>query len=297
MNSIELGAQEICTLMKSGEPFFLGRNGTIELQVLFFWLTRRKDTVGPSYPEQYMETISRNAGVFPATNESLDAWCKTYCDALGELDGLAAGWYKPLESVEAAILSFYTSGKELTFPLRSLEPYYVSPEVQWTRTLAGKRVTVVSSFTDSIRKQIEGESFPHIWTAQNAGLLNPPGVTWSFVKTGYAPALALGRGGWPAEIASWEDAVDHVVSAVKKSDADVAIIGCGGLGVPIGAELKRLGISAIVLGGATQVLFGLKGTRWATHQIISGFWNDAWVWPSEAEKPNGAVLVEGGCYW
>jgi hypothetical protein len=244
-----------------------------------------------------METIGRNAGVFPVTDESVDAWCKEYCEALGELDGLAAGWYKPLESVEAAILKLYSSGSEFRCPLRSLEPYYVGPDLQWTRALAGKRVTVVSSFAESIRKQIEGEHFPRIWTGQNAGLLNPPGVTWSFVKTGYAPALALGRCEWPAEVTCWQDAVAHVVAQVKESDADVAIIGCGGLGVPIGAHLKGLGISAIVLGGATQVLFGIKGTRWATHPIISSFWNDAWVWPSEAEKPNGAVLVEGGCYW
>jgi hypothetical protein len=295
MNPVEEGAREICLAIKSGKPFFIGRNGTIELQVLFFWLTQRKE--GKSYPKEYVETICRNAGVFPATNESLDAWCKEYCAAIEEMNGLAAGWYKPLENIEAAILKFHTTGSEFRCPLRSLEPYYVNPDLQWTRQLAGKRVTVVSSFTESIQKQIEGESFPRIWTHERAGLLNPPGITWSFVRTGYAPALALGRAGWPTGVTCWQDAVAHVVKGVQESDADVAIIGCGGLGVLIGAELKRQEISAIVLGGATQVLFGLKGTRWATHTIISSFWNDAWIWPSESEKPNGAILVEGGCYW
>ena len=296
-NPIEVGAERVCSALKGPDPCFIGRNGTIELEVLFFWVTRRAHGGGPSYPHHYIETIGRNAGVFPVTDESVDAWCKTYCEALGELDGLAAGWYKPLESVEAAILKLHASGSEFRCALRSLEPYYVSQDLQWTRGLSGKRVTVVSSFAESIQKQIEGESFPQIWTGQNAGLLNAPGVTWSFVRTGYAPALALGRCGWPPEVTCWQDAVAHVVAKVKESDADVAIIGCGGLGIPIGAELKRQGISAVVLGGATQVLFGLKGTRWATHPIISAFWNDAWAWPSEAEKPNGAMLVEGGCYW
>jgi hypothetical protein len=295
-NPVEIGAEAICAAMKGSEPFFIGRNGTIELQVIFFWMTRRLGG-GPPYPEHYIEPISRNAGIFPATDASVDAWCKEYCEALGELNGLAAGWYKPLERVEEAILSMHATGSEFRCPLRSLEPYYVGPALQWTRALAGKRVTVVSSFADSIRKQIEGENFPRIWSALNAGLLNPPGITWSFVKTGYAPALALGSCGWPEGVTSWQDAVAHVVEEVKESDADVAIIGCGGLGMVIAAELKRKRISAIVLGGATQVLFGLKGTRWATHPIISGFWNEAWIWPSESEKPKGAVLVEGGCYW
>jgi hypothetical protein len=296
-NPVEIGAEAICTTMKGSKPFFIGRNGTIEIEVIHFWMFERGGKTPISYPAKYMEIISRNAGVFPATDSSIDAWCTEYCAALGELNGLAAGWYKVLEHIEWQILKSFTDSSQFEVPLRSLEPYYVGPELQWTRALAGKRVTVVSSFSDSIRKQIEGENFPRIWSGPNAGLLNPPGITWSFVKTGYAPALALGRGDWPAGITCWQDAVAHVVREVKQSHADVAIIGCGGLGVPIGAELKRQGISAIVLGGATQVLFGLKGTRWATHPVISGFWNDAWIWPSESEKPNGAVLVEGGCYW
>jgi hypothetical protein len=296
-NPVDQGAKEICTLIESGEPFFVGRNGTIELEVVFFWLVQRKEGRAASYPEYYLETIQRNAGIFPATEESIDAWCTSYCEALGELNGLAAGWYKRLESVEAAVLKRYASGSEFHCPLRSLEPYYVAPQLQWTRRLAGKRVAVVSSFAESIKQQMEGENFPLLWTGVNAGLLNPSGTTWAYIRTGYAPSMALGRCGWPSGIARWQDAVAHVVEEVQKSDADVAIIGCGGLGMLIGAELRRQGISAIVLGGATQVLFGLKGTRWATHPIISSFWNDAWIWPSEAEKPNAAILVEGGCYW
>jgi hypothetical protein len=39
------------------------------------------------------------------------------------------------------------------------------------------------------------------------------------------------------------------------------------------------------------------GNRWANHSVISKFWNDAWVWPSEEETPRGAAKIEGGCYW
>ena len=290
---IREGAQQICTLLKTGEPFLVGRNGTIELEVLFFWLIRRKDGGRQPYTAHHMDALSINAGIFPRTEESIDAWCEAYCAAIEEMNGLAAGWYKPLQHIESAILKFYTSGSEFRCPLRSLEPYYVEPEVQWTRFLAGKRVAVVSSFANTIQRQIEGGK---IWVGVNEGLL-PSGVAWSYVRTGYSPALAMGRAGWPSNISSWQDAVAYVVEAVVEADADVAILGCGGLGVVIGAELKRKGISAIILGGAVQVLFGIKGARWAKHPIISTFWNEAWVSPSENETPKGASLVEGGCYW
>jgi hypothetical protein len=65
----------------------------------------------------------------------------------------------------------------------------------------------------------------------------------------------------------------------------------------IGAALKEAGVVCIVMGGAIQVFFGIKGERWANHDVIRGFWNDQWVWPSVDETPGGAKDVEGSCYW
>jgi hypothetical protein len=170
-----------------------------------------------------------------------------------------------------------------------LEPYYVAAASQWTQCLAGKKVAVVSSFTKTIQSQLKKE----VWSVP----LFPADVEFSFVQTGYSPSLALGKGTWPGGVNSWEDAADYVVKNVVYSGAEVALIGCGGLGMVIGGRLKAKGVSAIVLGGAIQVLFGIKGRRWANHDVISSFWTDQWVWPAEDEVPGGAVLVEGGCYW
>jgi hypothetical protein len=158
-------------------------------------------------------------------------------------------------------------------------------------------VCVVSSFADTISRQAWTDKFPKIWTGDRAGLLEASGVDWSFVRTGYAPTTALGRAGWPLEVSTWEDAVRLTVSRVLSYQPDVAIIGCGGLGMIIASFLRERGVSCIVLGGATQVLFGVKGGRWATHAVISTFWNRHWVWPAADEVPGGAHLVEGACYW
>lgn len=101
----------------------------------------------------------------------------------------------------------------------------------------------------------------------------------------------------PSEIQSWDVAVQHVVRRVMESKARIALIGCGGLGMILGSELKKRGVICIVMGGAIQVLFGIKGTRWLTHEIISHFWNDAWIYPSPQETPDRAWMIENGCYW
>jgi hypothetical protein len=293
-DEIELGAYRIRNGFVGADPFFVGRNGTIELQILSFWSQVRRHGAEYSYPPSLTDTIERHAGVWPATDQILDAWCSAYVVALKELDGLAAGWYKPLANAEASLLTEFCPSA-FRCPLRSLEPYYVDSILQWTHALKGKRVCVVSSFAESMRDQVDRGALKRVWPG---GLL-PADIAWSFVRTGYAPKLAGGDGPctWPAGVQTWQAAVRLTRDRVLAEKPDVVIIGCGGLGMIIGAGLRREGCSVLVLGGATQLLFGIKGRRWETHDIISKFWNSSWVWPKASETPAGARQIEGGCYW
>ena len=65
----------------------------------------------------------------------------------------------------------------------------------------------------------------------------------------------------------------------------------------LAARIKEAGRQAVHMGGATQLLFGIKGKRWDVHPVISGLYNDYWVRPDESERPKGAESVEDGCYW
>jgi hypothetical protein len=78
----------------------------------------------------------------------------------------------------------------------------------------------------------------------------------------------------------------------------VALVGCGALSLPIVVALKQQGIIAIHLGGALQVLFGIRGRRWKTDPVV-GPWmqEDTWCNPATEETPRNAKVVEGGCYW
>lgn len=287
-----IGQRDPAAATVPSDPFFIARNGTIELEVLYWYITRRKP-MGTDYPGRMLDQIHLNAGIFPST--SVDAWCEAYLSALGKLTGLAAGWYTPLKVIEAGLLARYAPPNVFKTPLRSLEPYYVPPKTRWTQYLSGRRVAVVSSFSKTMSKQILKAD--EIWKGDMTGLLPSDVKEWSFIQTGYAPGTALGNAGWPPGIDCWQKAVDYIVEKVLKSRAEVALIGCGGLGVLIGAALKEKGISTLVLGGAIQVLFGIKGGRWQKHDVISKFWNPAWVWPAPEEVPKGAAMIEGACYW
>lgn len=293
--AIEAGAQEIYTAIQKAletkEGCLIGRNGTIELETLLFRLYG--SAPNQQYPSHLSRRLELHAGVWPSDKNSLDKWVFQMIETIRNTDVLVAGWYEPLKLQEERLLN-QTNTLAPRIPLRSLEPYYVAPEQRWTNLLAGQRVAVVSSFAKSIEEQLEKREL--IWPVATESLL-PSNVEWVPIQTGYAPALAQGVAGWPSDIESWDVAVSSLAKRIVESKASMALIGCGGLGMILGHELKRRGIVAVVLGGATQVLFGIKGMRWSTHSVISHFWNDAWVWPKASETPRGASSIEGACYW
>ena len=286
--SVEAAASVMCNLVK-GETFFVGRNGTIELETLLFYTKNRG--AGEAYPKHMLDRLERHAGVWPATLASVDAWAKEYVNSLYLLDAAAAGWFKPLANDELEMMAKLAPQATL-MPLRALEPYYVEPPLRWSAALAGKKVAVVTSFAVTAQGQIG----KRLWDAQES--LLPPTTEWSFIRSGYCPSVAgAAPCGWPEGINSWQAAVEYLVDAVRFTGASVALIGCGGIGMLVAARLRRIGVSAIVMGGAVQVLFGIRGRRWQTHPVIGDFWTYDWVAPSEEETPDAARSIEGGCYW
>jgi hypothetical protein len=281
--AIEAGAKVICDVIEKAlnndHGALIGRNGTIELEQMIN-ITSNK-----------LHILEKNAGIYPiAIHRIFYRWQEDSIKATQSADVLATGWYEPLkEAEELALERWNVKAKQV--PLRSLEPYYVNKD-QWTHLLSGHKVAVVTSFAKSASQQVS--KLDNIWGSKN---LFPSDVEWAWIQTGHPGSVARGRNEWPSHVHSWAAAADYVVAEVMKSGARFALIGCGGLGMPIAKMLKDRGIITIVLGGAIQVLFGIKGNRWRTHEVISKFWNDAWVWPSESETPAGADMIEGGCYW
>lgn len=292
--AIEQGANQISSVIRNAlqtnTGALIGRNGTIELETLLTFLSMKGLS---DYPSSISRRIELHAGVWPSTRASLNQWATGLLEAIQASDVLVAGWYAPLKEPEEKLLQ-KAAPTVPQIPLRSLEPYYVPPETRWTQLLADQRVAVISSFAETIQEQLESKDL--IWPVASESLL-PSSTTWIPIRTGYAPVLAHGVADWPSEVQSWQDAVGSVVEQVVTSKARIALIGCGGLGMLIASELKQKGVIAVVLGGAIQVLFGIKGKRWETHSVISRFWNEAWVWPKVSETPRGASLIEGACYW
>lgn len=97
--------------------------------------------------------------------------------------------------------------------------------------------------------------------------------------------------------ATWFEALEYMYEEAMKIDFDIAILGCGAYGFPLAAKLKRAGKQVIHMGGVTQILFGIKGSRWVNNPRSQIEFNDAWVYPKESETPKMSEKVENNCYW
>ena len=282
-SSIEHGSSEIYSLiqrsLQNNKGALIGRHGTIEL-------TAYLDSMKGIFNPDVTTILETNAGIFPSDTQSVTNWVKEYSKATTHADILALAWYAPHALSEWKMVSIINDSV-IKIPLRSLEPYY--SKTSWLRALEGQKVTVVSSFAETMKKQVE--YINHVWPK------GFPSVKWSFVRSYYSPALAQGSCEWPSHIHSWSDALDYLEEEVLKTTPKVVLLGCGGLAMPLGLRLKKKGIVAIVMGGAIQILFGIFGQRWKNHPVISKLKNDDWVYPDEDEVPRGASSVEGGCYW
>lgn len=189
---------------------------------------------------------------------------------------------KSFDELQEDIFKSY-SNESVKMGHRAVEPYFFNNP--WSHELNGKKVLVISPISQTIRYQwkridkIWGEKklFPelelHVYqSVQSIGGIGPHG--------------------------SWFESLTAMKDDVSKMDFDIALVSCGAYGLPLVNHIKsNLGKTAIYVGGALQLFFGIKGRRWDNHDEISAFFNDNWRRPFDVEVPGTASLVEGGCYW
>lgn len=286
--NVQLSGQAASDLIRArlagGAPAMIARFGSAELRAALCHEFGRRDEsawhkalqfIRREYTEYWWDRrvvrgMTRNAGFFPADTRLLARFAELLIDDMRQVDVL--GSWMTAERVFAAQLSGATFVN-----LEDLPPWvHANP---WSEALAGRTVLVVHPFVKSIEAQYR----------KRALLFDDPRVLPEFeLKTIRAvQSIAYNDTGF----ADWFEALASMQQQIERTRFDVAIIGCGAYGFPLAAFVKRLGRQAVHLGGATQLLFGIKGRRWGE------MGNEHWVRPLEEERPPGFQQVEGGCYW
>ena len=276
--------QAMTEFIRSPEPALIGRMGGTETVVCWHYLQRAAFIlrINLPYDDHMRMNASIQAGITPNDDKSLDLFSSTYLASIQHADVMgvwdARGMYEIVDRLGAIGLK-YTG-------LASLEPWdsLGLGQIPWTQALAGKSVLVVHPFAASIEAQYARrrkiKTISSILPDMNLSTLVPP-VTFAGSENGR----------------SWQDNYRDLCAKVGRIPFDVAIIGCGAYGLPLGAFVKQMGRKAVHLGGATQLLFGIRGKRWDDYANFAHLMDETWVRPMPAETPQGAQKVEEACYW
>lgn len=272
----------ITTALTSDKPCMISRFGSNELDATINYKKGHPlsflRTIYPFWVSNTTkERMLTNAGFFSNGNKSLSHFSDLIVEIVGDIDILGT-WIGTEENLPL-------SKKCQRMCLMYLEPFW--SKEPWTATLKGKRVIVVHPFAESIRKQYERREL----------LFCNPNILPEFESLNVIQAIQS-IGGETNGFKSWFDALHYMENKIDNVDYDVALIGCGAYGMPLAAHCKKMGKKAVHLGGALQLLFGIRGNRWETElDIYKQLMNEHWVRPLENEKPSSAVNVENACYW
>lgn len=288
----------IYSLLESSNPCMIARFGSTELMCyanydgvkkgrnICDFITGKQDCWW--WQDGVAEQMQKWSGFFPPTYENLDRYCKLLEEDSKLLD-LLGSWVTDEKLLE------HNYQKAKITPLICLEPYLA--EEPWSKALGGKNVLVVHPFAEQIAFQY---SYFRKMLFDNRDVL--PDFNLTTIKA------VQSLGGDSNGFKDWFEALDWMKSAIDKCEYDVCLIGCGAYGFNLAAHVKRQGKKAIHLGGALQLLFGIKGKRWEDPlygvkewRIPEGTYlklmNENWRRPRKEDRSVNASEVENGCYW
>lgn len=272
-------------LIQSDKPFMVCRFGNTELQTVVGNLKVKimgHSAEADAYLEKWYTRLGKDSGFFPVEEKYLDPFTQCILDAYQQAD-LLAMWHLNMEDF---VIDEYKPDVDITYLFR-LEPWLADCR-PWSAALQGKKVLVIHPFEDTIRSQYEKRE-----------LLFPGTEILPAFELKTLKAVQTLCGERDERFGTWFEALEYMYREALKIDFDIAVIGCGAYGMPLAAKLKQAGKQTIHLGGATQLLFGIKGRRWEENypSKIASCFNDAWVYPLDSEKPKNGGTVEQGCYW
>jgi len=272
----------IAAMIRSGKPFMVARFGNTELSVMTSVLKRRLFGSTPEIEERFDDwfySLGELSGFFPMKKELAEDFTDLMLDCCKAVD-IQAMFHCHMDDY---VMTEFMPQAKVTY-LNHIEPWRCKKP--WTVALKGKKILVIHPFDESIRNQYEKRKL----------LFENPNVLPDFeLKT--LKAVQTIAGEKDERFKTWFEALEYMYEEALKIDFDLAIIGCGAYGFPLAAKLKRAGKQVIHMGGATQILFGIKGRRWVENPRAEVKFNDAWVYPLKSETPQNCNAVEEHCYW
>lgn len=282
---------KIKKLIQLNKPFIVTRFGIGPETIFTYQYYIGKSLV--SIPYDNLNNVFRICGIYCKDNLIKKSIFDSYFEHMNKCiknSDTIASFGGQLEEVECAYSKLYDLPR---MDFKVLEPFYILDidNIPWTHNLINKRVLVIHPFVDSFQKQLKNNFRIFEDESKKIFLDNQEFVFYKTYQTHAYNHIHT----------SWLETFDIMCNDIKKIDFDIALLGCGGYGLPLCNYIKtELNKSAIYIGGGLQLLFGVMGSRWENFdywkKVISEN-NTKFIRPSGDEILQNKHIVENGSYW
>lgn len=279
LHSGEEGNARLRELVRGNSPFAFCRFSYTEMDIMIRSITERLLHVHSTDRIKWLD-------IFCEEGEPASRGAAKYTELMSGAfkDADMIGIWDNMHMGDALLKTMDTKEDVFVTDARSVEGYsFTDP---WTRALEGKKVLVVSPFSEAIRYQYGRKEL--VWGDRRVlpdFSLDTEDAIWYYA------------GKRDERFSDWFKAYDHLFDTIMSHDFDICILACGYFGFGLAAGIKRAGKQAVHMGGATQLLFGIKGKRWDGKPGITALYNDNWIRPDASLKPTDDKNLDDGCYW
>lgn len=286
--------ENILTDTINGKNYFINRIGGIDFD-LFVQYRINNNNINKTYGSQFKKNLEKYAGFYDIKQnpDILEKFINLYKESYSNSDiiTIANGVTKSNNNYLLPTSSYYgiskmdeskyfdeLLGASFLINYDYLENFrYIG---KWFSLLSNKKILVISPFKNEIIKQLKIKN--ELFTTKNKlfDLFEYPEFNdIIFIDS----PLTLNNFVTPDN--NWLETYNKLCDEIKNkvNDFEVCLLMCGCYASPLGSYIKKIGRSAIYLGGIGQLLFGIKGSRYNI-PYYSQFMNDKWIYPDISDK-------------
>ena len=279
----------------AGRAFAMGKIGWSEKQWLYYpvVLSRVMDLKKRRAYETMMAYLSvRQAGIFPPDPGFIRRFVDRYLDDLRNLDSL--GLFLDNAARELEIIREHAVRTKLAY-YRDQEPpkkEYGGAKYCYLQNLQDRKILIVCPFGGFLASRLKEGTYEAVWRKTAKRWFYPRSVQAIEFPYGFE---ATTRKRYTDALQLFEEITDQM----KRVSYDVALIGAGGLGIPLASFAKNQGKVGLSLGGHLQVVCGVLGKRWRTSELFRRrYITEAWVeLPRRYHPSNPLESTDSGDYW
>lgn len=226
-----------------------------------------------------------NAGVWPPTRSQLLRFSDEYEQSFRLTTHVGIWGSLPDEE----LFLTWTVAEVNRIPLRALDPVLLAASGirPWTEQLRDMRVLVISPYADLAKNQVDNRR--RLFRCDYEVL---PNISVVSLLPPQTQALEVSGSTWLTRLEKVKREVDRHVREV-----DAVLVAAGSYGMPLAAHAHVSGKPVAYMGGAMQLLFGIRGARWEGSSELDSVRGEGWLTLPPNRRPRGSRLVERGAYW